>query len=109
MYKGGEKMDILKRIEELRLTRGWSIYKLTSEAGLTQSTLSNMYSRNTLPSITTLENICRAFDITLSQFFATTDEQKISDEEHVLLQRFRLLNKNEQSAVLTLCDNLKQN
>lgn len=47
-------MDILDRITELREERGWSVYKLAEESGLTQSTLANMFSRKTMPSIATL-------------------------------------------------------
>lgn len=46
------------------------MYKLAKLSGVSQSTLSNMFSRNNDPSISTLEDICRAFGITLSQFFA---------------------------------------
>jgi len=35
--------------------------------------MGNIYRRNTTPSIETLEIICNAFGITLSQFFAETD------------------------------------
>ena len=38
-------MDILERITELRKERNWSVYKLADEAGLTQSTLANMFTR----------------------------------------------------------------
>lgn len=99
-------MDILKRIEELRLERGWSIYKLTSEAGLTQSTLSNMYSRNTLPSITTLDGICKAFGISLAQFFTTENGKDLSDEEFRLISSFRSLNKKQRAAIVSLCESL---
>ncbi len=64
---------ILKRINKLRLDRGWSIYRLSNEAGLPQSTIINMFNRETLPSIPTLESICKAFDMTLSEFFSEPD------------------------------------
>ena len=63
-------MDIIQRINELTEQRGWSKYKLASQSGLSPSTLANIYRRNTIPSIATLEALCDAFGITLSQFFA---------------------------------------
>lgn len=76
-------MDVIKRISELTKERGWSNYKLASKSGLSMSTIANIYRRNTVPSLTTLETICNAFGITLSQFFADdinavplTQEQK---------------------------------
>lgn len=62
-------MDVLKRINQLRLERNWSIYRLSVKSGIPQSTLTNMFNRGTLPSITTLELICDAFGITLAEFF----------------------------------------
>jgi len=74
-------MNVLKRINELRIDRGWSIYRLAIEAELPQSTIINMFNRETLPSITTLESICRAFGITLSEFFDTENESKSLDQK----------------------------
>ncbi len=62
-------MDILKRIKTLQNERGWTNYQLAQEAAMTQSTITNMFARKTLPSITTLTAICNAFGITLSEFF----------------------------------------
>lgn len=63
-------MDVIKRISDLTKERGWSNYKLASQSGLSASTIANIYRRNTVPSLATLETICNAFGITLSQFFA---------------------------------------
>ena len=62
-------MDILRKINKMRLDRNWSIYRLSVESDVPQSTLTNMFNRETLPSITTLEAICNAFDVSLSEFF----------------------------------------
>ena len=62
-------MEILERINNLKNERGWSIYKLAEESGITQSTLANMFSRKTMPSISTLKQLCDAFGISLAQFF----------------------------------------
>lgn len=62
-------MDVLARITKLRLNRGWTDYELAKRSGLPQSTISSWYTKNMLPSITSLECICRGFGISLSQFF----------------------------------------
>ena len=63
-------MDVHERLMELLDERGWSEYRLARESGLSDSTIHNIYKRNTSPSIPTLETICKGFGITLSQFFA---------------------------------------
>ena len=56
-------MDILKKITEMRLEKGWTEYELAERAELTQSTISSWYRKNLIPSIPSLEHICNAFAI----------------------------------------------
>ena len=94
-------MGILEKIETLRKEKGWSINYLAMESGLTQSTLNNLYSRNTEPKISTLRAICGAFGITLSEFF------KEEENEDELLRRVRLLSQENKKALLQIVKNLK--
>lgn len=98
-------MDVLKRIEELRNERGWSIYKLAEESGLTQSTIANMFSRKTMPSISTLTQLCEAFNISLSQFF-NSDSNVFSDEEFSIISKYKKLNSKEKQIINTLLDSI---
>ena len=96
-------MNILKKINKMRIDRGWSIYRLSVESGISQSTLTNMFNRETLPSITTLECICNAFGITMSEFFA---EEKTSNantfDETELIKLFNNLNEEDRDLVIRL-------
>ena len=86
--KQGGKMDILKRIDDLRKQRGWSINNLAMEAMLTQSTLNNLYSRGSEPKLSTLRAICSAFGISLAEFFSEdTASCKTENVHEALLQR----------------------
>lgn len=93
-------MNVLKRINTLRLERGWSVYRLSVEAGLPQSTMINMFNRETMPSLATLESLCRAFGISLSDFFRDDSLPKPPAEEAA--QLFRSLPEAQAEAVLTL-------
>lgn len=62
-------MNVLNRILQLRTERNWSEYQLAQKANITQSTISTWYRKNTIPSVPSLEKICNAFDMTLSEFF----------------------------------------
>ena len=93
-------MDVLKKINKLRIDRNWSIYRLSVEAGLSQSTLINMFNRETLPSITTLECICSAFGMTLSEFFK--EEITFSDSEQELISLYRSASNPTKESILTL-------
>lgn len=63
-------MDVLKRINELMTAQDLTDYQLARSSGLSDSTISNMRRRHTIPSVYTLEQICRALNISLAQFFA---------------------------------------
>ena len=94
-------MEVLEKIEKLRKEKGWSINYLAMESGLTQSTLNNLYSRNTEPKISTLRAICGAFGITLSEFF----KEEENDDE--LIRRVKSLSSENKNALLQIVKNLK--
>lgn len=73
-------MDALQRLTQLMDERGWSVYRLAKNCGLSESTLANVFKRNTVPTITTLERICDGFGITLSQFFAEGEMVELTPE-----------------------------
>ncbi len=96
-------MNVLKKINKLRIDRNWSIYRLSSESGIPISTITNMFNRETLPSISTLELLCNAFGISLSEFFEE-DEIKKDNSELLseLCKKFEVLSPKEKSIVLDL-------
>ena len=71
-------MNVLDKIIELRNAKGWSEYQLAEKSGMAQSTISSWYRKNMMPSIPSLEKICKAFDMTLSQFFFENDTETVS-------------------------------
>lgn len=96
-------MTILEKIDKLREERGWSVNNLAMEAMLTQSTLNNLYTRNTEPKLSTLRAICGAFNITLSQFFADEDlYTPLTDAEEELKSRFSKLTPAQKKVVIEL-------
>ena len=102
-------MDVLKKINKLRLERDWSIYRLSVESGIPQSTLTNMFNRETLPSITTLELICHAFGISMADFFSepSTPDQRTFDSAE-LLQVFQALDDDSKQIVFDLMRHLEK-
>ena len=63
-------MDVHEKLQQLLDERGWTKYQLARKCGLSDATIANIFRRNTMPSIPTLEATCRGYGITLSQFFA---------------------------------------
>ena len=76
--------DILGRIEQERLSRGWSEYALAENSGLTQSTISTWRRRNLQPNVASLEKICSGLGISLSQFFQEEDSVYLTPDQEIL-------------------------
>ncbi len=91
-------MTVLEKIDRLRNDRGWSVNNLAMEAGLTQSTLNNLYLRRAEPKLQTLRAICEAFGITLAEFFA--DETEKIDVDRELAGRIRTLSAEQKRTLL---------
>ena len=73
-------MDILPRMKQLLDERGWTEYRLSVQCGLSQSTIGNIIRRNTIPSLSTMETICKGFGISMAQFFAENDLVEVTPE-----------------------------
>ena len=101
-------MNAKLRIRELMADRQWSEYRLALESGLSQSTISNIFSRNTTPSIPTLESICKGFGITLAQFFAEGDWVVLSPELHTRFLAGGWLSSSQSEASSQLIDAMKE-
>lgn len=95
-------MDILERLRGLLDERGWTEYRLAKECGLSESTIANIFRRNSVPSITTLESICNGFGITLSQFFAEGDMVELTPQAKELFDNWVTLTPEQKNAVLTM-------
>lgn len=102
-------MDILGKIDKLRNERGWSFYELSEQSSVNQSTLANMYRRKSLPSIQTLTDLCKAYGITLSQFFAEEQNDINNEKTRLLINDFNSLNEQQKDFVLEMTNLVKKN
>jgi len=102
-------MDAKKRIKELMQERGWSEYRLAIASGLSQSTVANIFNRNTMPSLTTLEAICKGFGMTLSQFFAEGEMVELTIEQKQMFEAWSSLSKDQKEVLQRLIAVMKKN
>ncbi len=102
-------MDAIKRIDQLMAERNWTDYKLSVESGLPSSTIANIHRRNTIPSIATLEAICHAFGISLSQFFADENNNivQLSDEQFSFFKKWTTLTNDQKAIINALINEFK--
>jgi len=77
--------------------------QLAKEADLPPSTLSALFQRNHQPTIATLQSLCKAFGITVSQFFSDSHlPLDLTQEQLNLLENWNGLTDNQKSAILVL-------
>ena len=99
--------DILATITKYRQDRGWTEYQLAERSGLPQSTISSWYRKNMIPTVPSLEKICIAFGITLSQLFAEEENMvSLTDSQKKLLESWSRLTEEQQVAVFALIDKM---
>ena len=95
-------MDTHSRLRQLMTERGWTAYRLAKESGLSESTLANIFKRNTVPSISTLESVCSAFGISLAQFFAESEMVELTPELKELFDNWVSLTPEQKQATLQM-------
>ena len=101
-------MDATERIKTLMEQRGWSAYRLSKNCGLSENTIATILKRNSLPSISTLEAICKGFGITMSEFFAEADLIEVSPDTKQLIDYWAGLSVEQKASVLELVKNMNQ-
>lgn len=94
-------MDINKRLNDIMKNSGWTKYRLAKVCNLHESTLANIFYRDTVPTLSTLEAICKAMNISLSDFFAEDDRIEVDKETKELILEIKKLPKEKR-------DHLKQ-
>ena len=99
---------VLETITKYRLAPGWTEYELSVKAGLPQSTISSWYRKDMTPSISSLEKICAAFDLTLAQFFAEGETFSVlTPDQTQLLEKWSVLSPEEKHLLLQLIGHMK--
>ena len=100
-------MNVLNRILQLRLERGWSEYRLAEESGIAQTTISSWFRKQVCPSVSSLEKICSAYHITLAQFFSFDNTYpNLTEKQSVMLHAYSRLNDAQQTALLCFLETL---
>lgn len=92
-------MEFGKRLKYFRKAKGFSIYKLSKESGISQNHISAIENEKRQPTIDTLVRLIKPLGITLSELFSEGEISYLTEQERDLITIFRSLS-NEKSLIL---------
>lgn len=100
-------MDIHGRIKELIKKEGWSLYKLSEKTGIHKTTVYDWYNdKHFTPDRNSIELICAALNISLTEFYSGIDEGELDGEQIYLLELFAKIPVQKRKVVFELLRNL---
>lgn len=92
----------MRKIDRMRYERGWSFYKLAKLSGVGESTINRWANANVSPTIDALRKICKAFGITLADFFCEGTLIELTTERKEFHDKWTALSPNQQQAVMSI-------
>ncbi len=95
-------MNVQDRLNELLKKKGLTRYKLAKQSGVPEETLTNIFTRGSVPTISTLELICKGLNITLAQFFAENDMIEYTPELKKLYDEWSFLTPKQKNLIFEL-------
>ena len=97
-----------EKIDALRCALGHSIRALSVKAGISETTLVEIIQGKKIPNIQTLQLICDALEISLSDFFNPDEEMlMLRGKESVLIKIYRELSRMSQDTLLKVVKCMK--
>jgi transcriptional regulator with XRE-family HTH domain len=103
MERNRSEFNVLEKITQERLSRGWSEYTLAKNSGIAQSTISTWYRKNLQPSVASIEKICKGLDITLAQFFSYENKNNdLTPGQQDILELWKNLNDSQKKALINM-------
>lgn len=100
-------MDALSKIRTLMDQYGYSEYQLAKISGVPQSTINSLFRNGNQPTLYTLERLCKAFDITLSEFFDDGSRvEGLTAEQRQMLEKWSSLTPQQKDFLTKLIQQL---
>ena len=103
--------NVLDTITSYREAQNWSIYDLASEAGIKPTTISSWYRKNIMPTLPTLEKLCDAFNVSVSEFFSVVESAErepivLTHEQATMLEKWSALRPEQRDLIVQLIDTM---
>lgn len=108
LRNGGIIMDnVVERIRELTAKKGWSIYELSAQTGISINSIYEWFKSGAEPSVGNIIKICDSMELSLEQFFCGNEMYQLNDDENKILEEWFRLSDLEKSTIFNLIDTFK--
>ncbi|MCI9532180.1 MAG: helix-turn-helix transcriptional regulator [Lachnospiraceae bacterium] len=97
-------MNVAKRITQLRSAKGYSVNKLATLSGISQSYLRDVELENKNPTVEIVSILCDTLGITLADFFDDQTEGRLSSDP--LFAKIYQLSPKQRTKLLDFLDSL---
>lgn len=102
-------MDVKERIDNLRMSKGWTLNRLAAEIGVADTTVYSWFNEQSYqPSRKTIDEVCEAFGITLAEFYSEIDLDKATAKEIVLVEAFRAVPDEQKDQVIEIVKSFRR-
>lgn len=101
------KEELISRIEKYRLEKGLTKSKLNDLAGFPPSMIYQWYGTSRMPTLRTIEDICKVFGISLSEFFYEGKEGEPSPQDREIIDIFSTLTEEEKTYIVQMAKGLR--
>lgn len=103
-------MKIGSRLRKCRTEKGFSIYRLSNETGISQNHISAIENDRRQPTVETLERLVTPLGVTLAELFNTDgDVSYLTQNERDLVKNYRSMPEESANLFLGLSDVLSRN
>jgi transcriptional regulator with XRE-family HTH domain len=99
---------VTQKIDKLRLGRGWTVYRLAQESGLSAAAIHKWLRTDAVPSLPALEEVCAAFGITAADFFAEGDLIEATPRLKALYAKWCALPPKDQASIESILNSLSE-
>ena len=94
---------IYNKVDTIRLQKGWTIYELAKQAGVAPTTIYNWRDRCSSPTLSLLEAVCSALEISVIDFLMDENElMALTEEQQEVIRVWNTLSNEKKKSILNL-------
>lgn len=101
-------MDVIGKLRQMIDERGWSTYRFAKACGLPEATIGNIFRRDTVPTIGTLEIMCQGLGMSLAQFFSDGDTIDLTPDLKEIVNLWLSMTPQQQAVAKEILSSIKK-